>query len=199
MRLLGPADCLRMPWKNGGGSTTQLAIAPPGAALDDFDWRISSAQVATAGAFSAFPGVDRSLAVLNDGALLLQPQGKQPTLLTADDAPFAFAGEQAIDAALPNGPVVDFNVMTRRAPWRHALQVLSLDGTHRQARGADLMFIYCAQGNVRVECAGGHADCAAGHAVLLDESDGDDISLHAAVPTRLCIARLSRKGKPDAA
>ena len=199
MRLLSPADYLRMPWKNGGGSTTQLAIAPAGATLDDFDWRISSARVETVGPFSAFPGIDRSLAVLNGGALLLRPQDGQPTLLGADGASFAFPGEQAVDAALPAGPVIDFNVMTRRASWRHALQVLHLSGTRRYARQADLMLVYCAQGSLRLQCSGGDADCEADHAALFDGGDGDEVTLRATSPARLCVVRLTRKGNSDVA
>ena len=30
-----------MPWKNGGGETTEIAVSPPGAGLDDFDWRVA--------------------------------------------------------------------------------------------------------------------------------------------------------------
>ena len=54
-----------MPWKNGGGETLELAIAPAGAGLEDFAWRISSARVGAAGPFSACAGVDRSLALLS--------------------------------------------------------------------------------------------------------------------------------------
>ncbi len=67
-------DCLpASPWKNGGGSTRQLAIHPPQASLDDFVWRISCARVSGAGPFSAFPGIQRSQALL-EGDLLLQRQ-----------------------------------------------------------------------------------------------------------------------------
>ncbi|MBN7823193.1 HutD family protein, partial [Bowmanella yangjiangensis] len=55
--LLDPSSAIAMPWKNGGGSTLELAICPVGASLDDFDWRISSASVASSGAFSRFPGI----------------------------------------------------------------------------------------------------------------------------------------------
>lgn len=198
MRLFSPTDYLRMPWKNGGGSTTQIAIAPAGATLDDFDWRISSARVETTGPFSTFPGIDRSLAVLNCGALLL-PQDGQLIRLEVDVAPFAFPGERAIDAALPAGPVIDFNVMTRRASWRHSLQVLHLSGTRRYARQADLMFVYCAQGSLRLQCRGGDADCEADHAVLFDGGDGDEVMLRSTSSTRLCVVRLTHKGNVDAA
>ncbi|MDP1908248.1 MAG: HutD family protein, partial [Hyphomicrobium sp.] len=43
MRILRAKDYRRMPWKNGGGETTEIAISPEGAALDSFDWRVSMA------------------------------------------------------------------------------------------------------------------------------------------------------------
>ena len=65
-RLVGSSDLVRVPWKNGGGTTAEVAVHPPGAGLDDFDWRISMADVAVDGPFSRFPGVDRTL-VLAEG------------------------------------------------------------------------------------------------------------------------------------
>ena len=51
MKLI-PASAMRcMPWKNGGGVTTEIAIAPAGATLDNFDWRVSTTQVGAARPF----------------------------------------------------------------------------------------------------------------------------------------------------
>jgi environmental stress-induced protein Ves len=33
------------PWKNGGGSTTQIAVFPPDAGFEEFDWRVSLATI----------------------------------------------------------------------------------------------------------------------------------------------------------
>ena len=43
------ADSRRVPWRNGRGTTEELAIWPAGATLErgDFDWRISKARVTT--------------------------------------------------------------------------------------------------------------------------------------------------------
>ena len=81
--LLDPATARAMPWKNGGGSTVELAISPADAGLEDFAWRISTAQVAVDGAFSSFPGIDRSLAVLaGNGVCLQRADGQRETLLS---------------------------------------------------------------------------------------------------------------------
>ena len=63
-----------MPWKNGGGSTRELACWPPGADTSGFDWRVSVASIAAAGPFSVFAGVDRNIMLLDgDGVHLAQP------------------------------------------------------------------------------------------------------------------------------
>jgi len=67
MRIIRAADCLVMPWKNGGGTTTEIAVAPEGASLNDFDWRISMAHVGADGPFSSFPGIDRTLSARSRG------------------------------------------------------------------------------------------------------------------------------------
>ena len=65
--LLGPLNFKQMPWKNGLGVTTELAKRCWPADAEAFAWRVSRAAVASDGAFSAFPGVDRTLLVLPGG------------------------------------------------------------------------------------------------------------------------------------
>ena len=111
--ILRAADRVAAPWKNGGGVTREVAVHPPGAGLDDFDWRVSMASVDPGGPFSSFPGVDRILAVL-EGRLALRVDGSAPIALRPDSPPYAFAGDIPAQADLPYGPVADLNVMTRR-------------------------------------------------------------------------------------
>jgi hypothetical protein len=200
MQKFSAADYVAMPWKNGGGVTTQFAIAPIGASLANFEWRISSAQVETAGPFSLFAGIDRSLAILCGAGLTMAFDGMQATILTPDNKPLAFRGEQYVHAALLDGPITDLNVMTRRTHCTHTLEKIRLDSTQRCARQADLMFVYCAQGS-GIQCSsanGGIADCTAGDAILIDAADGGHVDLSASAPAVLYIARLVKKGNPDA-
>ena len=39
------------PWKNGGGVTREIACHPPNANMQNFDWRISIAHIASDGDF----------------------------------------------------------------------------------------------------------------------------------------------------
>jgi environmental stress-induced protein Ves len=101
----------------------------PGATLEDFDYRISMASVASDGPFSHFPGVDRQLLLLDGKGLLLQRGDGSNSLLQIDSQPLAFAGEEAITSQLQDGPVTDFNVMTRRGRYRQQTERLTVRQT----------------------------------------------------------------------
>jgi environmental stress-induced protein Ves len=120
MILIGPDKYRRMPWKNGGGETIEIAISPPGASIDDFDWRISMATVTEPGAFSAFPGVDRTIAILSGEAMRLDIGGESVTLTPAS-VPFAFPADVDTFGTPLFGPITDLNIMTRRGRFSHAV------------------------------------------------------------------------------
>ena len=114
------------PWKNGGGLTREIAVMPPAAGTADFTWRVSVAEIARDGPFSAFPGVDRQILLLAGPGVRLRSAGATPPinhLLNEPLVPFAFAGETAISASLLGGPSQDLNVMTRRGVMRATVEV----------------------------------------------------------------------------
>lgn len=128
-RILRSPDHRRMPWKNGRGETTEIAVHPAGAGLADFGWRVSMAGVTEDGDFSLFPGIDRTLAVLTGAGIELQVQGQGLQLLTPRSAPLAFAADVPSAARLIAGPITDLNVMTRRGAFTHRLSALDAPAT----------------------------------------------------------------------
>ncbi len=123
MQVIRIEDCKEAPWKNGGGTTREIAVFPSGAGVDDFLWRLSMARVERAGVFSIFPRTDRVLTVL-EGDLRLAHGGTAVELGTAS-APFAFDGEVAFVGEPLGGAAVDLNAMVRRGRYsadvsRHA-------------------------------------------------------------------------------
>ncbi|MBJ9881917.1 HutD family protein, partial [Burkholderia cenocepacia] len=86
--LIRAADLVASPWKNGGGVTREIGAFPPGAALDAFAWRVSVADVGTAGPFSRFDGIDRTLVLLSGAGMTLAEAGGTRHVL---DAPLARA------------------------------------------------------------------------------------------------------------
>jgi environmental stress-induced protein Ves len=119
LRIIRSADYSARPWKNGGGTTRDIVVSPPGTSLDDFDWRLSLAQVDRDGPFSRFDNVDRTLVLLS-GAMTLHEQDRRIDLVRNE--PVAFAGERTIEATLAGGSTLDFNVMTRRGRARHTVE-----------------------------------------------------------------------------
>lgn len=113
MRLIPYDRLTATPWKNGGGETREIAAFPPGAGFDDFAWRLSIATIAEGGAFSRFPGIDRTLILMSGRGVALRLDGGPDHVLHPGDF-LDFAGEQAVRSRLLDGPVQDLNVMTRR-------------------------------------------------------------------------------------
>lgn len=118
MRLVRRAGLTPQPWRNGGGVTWQIAAGPDGADVARFDWRISMAEVAAEGPFSAFAGIDRTLTLLQGAGLELDFGGAAVRLVPGD-APVSFPGDAAVTGRLSGGPVTDLNVMTRRGVLCH--------------------------------------------------------------------------------
>ena len=139
-RMLRSADYVVRPWKNGGGTTRDIAVSPPGASLDTFDWRLSLAQVDRNGPFSRFDNVDRTIVLLN-GAMTLHERGRRIDLVL--DEPFAFAGERAIEATVAGGSTLDFNVMTRRGRASHTARRESFSKlTHVEPRAGSTVVLF---------------------------------------------------------
>ncbi len=128
MHLLRAAEHRRMPWKNGGGLTTEIAVFPPGAGLDDFAWRISMARVESDGPFSLFPGIDRTLMLLDGKGLHLAVEGQGSVHLARPHAVLAFPADVPASARLEAGPITDLNVMTRRGVCQSKLELLEVSG-----------------------------------------------------------------------
>ena len=124
-RLLSAATRMAQPWKNGGGTTSTLAQWPEGAGLDAIGWRLSIAEVAAAGPFSSFPGIERHLAML-EGAMELRFAERTVRLDPAAPA-LCFAGDAAVEGQPLGGPVRDLNLMVD--PQRFTARLARIAGT----------------------------------------------------------------------
>ena len=149
IRVLTPGDYRVMPWKNGGGTTTEIWIHPPDAGWDAFEWRAGIADIAQSGPFSSFAGIDRSI-------MLLECPPKSGMRLSIDgrdvDLPLHefvdFAGESTTHGTLLGAPVRDFNVMSRRGRMRHQRGCLALGaGATHALPAAAWAFVHAIDGD----------------------------------------------------
>ena len=135
-----------MPWKNGGGRTTELARDTTDA---DYGWRLSIADIGTDGPFSAFPDMRRIITVLEGSGMRLTTDRIPSGDLRAFD-PHAFDGGGRTSCNLIDGPVRDFNLIYRadryaaRLEWtqsrRHAITDASTALVFAAGQGISVAF-----------------------------------------------------------
>jgi uncharacterized protein len=152
MRVLRANGYRHMPWKNGGGETAEIAIAPEHSGVDAFDWRVSMARVDSDGPFSSFPGVDRTLTIIEGAGLRLSIDGN-PIDVTRHLEPFSFRGEARTHATRIGGAVTDLNVMTRRERFSHRVTRVEARGELVMAADASVAMLFCGGGSLLVESA----------------------------------------------
>ncbi|MBL8922070.1 MAG: HutD family protein [Myxococcaceae bacterium] len=180
MLRLTPRDCRVMPWKNGGGSTTELLIRPEGFSLSErFLFRVSLADVASSGPFSTFEGCDRHLVIVSGTGLRLSVGGRQ--LALEPFQPVFFSGDDAASGALVDGPVRDFNVIVDRTRATATLVVTQL---------AAPLWLACAPGETVVVhvLEGALNGATPGDTLVLDASH---TVTPAPGPARVVLARIS--------
>jgi hypothetical protein len=148
-RILRSSDYQRMPWKNGGGTTTEIwkAASPAGEML----WRLSIADVASDGPFSEFPGIDRWIMVMSGKGMELTIEGLGAKRLDRPFEPLFFPGDAKTDCRLIDGSIRDFNFMIARSFGRGTLQVLRLTAGMVAPLGENTAAIHVLSGGVEIE------------------------------------------------
>ncbi len=114
-----------MPWRNGGGTTTELVVEKrPNE--QRFLYRMSIADVASDGPFSRFEGYDRHIMLLEGAGMTLDCQAHGPIDLTVPLVPCSFSGDWDVTGSLVAGAVRDFNLIVDRARADSSLEVRAL-------------------------------------------------------------------------
>ena len=136
-----------VPWRNGGGTTCELlALAAADGGNGDvragdgaFDARVSLATIAQPGPFSAFPGIDRQITLIDGpGVRLTAANGAFDHRLEQALVPFAFDGGMALDATWAEDSAGSgtsarvLNVMTRRGRCEATVLIVSTSHTARE-------------------------------------------------------------------
>lgn len=165
IRLLTPADYRRMPWKNGGGETTEIARREEnGATL----WRVSIADVDRAGDFSAFPGLERVIAVAEGAGMRLHVGSDDPVTLTSGDLPSRFPGSAAARCELLDGPIRNFNLMIDPRRVAGALARIAGPADHAVPATGGTVLVHALTGPCGLTTADGTVEIAEGMTAVID-------------------------------
>lgn len=172
VRRLRPEQHLVVPWKNGGGTTREVLAHPPGAGTGGFAWRLSIASVEQDGPFSAFPGVDRTLLLLEGAGMTLtfSPPGEPARAVRVDRAlePVRFDGAWPARCALLGGPVRDLNLMVDRTRAAHEADVLAAGPHARRLAAGSTGLVHALAGATVVEVEGRREPLDAGETLVVE-------------------------------
>lgn len=124
-----------MPWRNGGGTTTEILVEPEAGDLvaPRFLYRVSIADVASDGPFSRFAGYDRHIMLVGGTGMTLDAGTNGRIALSTPFEPQAFSGDWDVTGTLVDGPVRDFNLIVDRARASATLESLVLTAPTRLA------------------------------------------------------------------
>lgn len=166
-------DFVRQPWKNGGGSTTQLAVERDGA---EWLWRVSVADVERSGPFSDFAGYERTIMLLEGDGMDLSIDGR-PAALDTPFVPLAFDGAAKTTCTLRGGPVRDLNVMVDRRRARASVEALDSNRFPGLRLDAPWVLAYALRGATRVVAGDADVALARGELLRLEDAEGSNLAL----------------------
>lgn len=176
-----------MRWKNGQGETAEIAVEPNDAG---FLWRLSIAHIARSGAFSAYPGIERWITVLDGNGMRLSVGNAEPGIMRALDPPACFAGEAETRCELLDGAIHDINLMLDRRHVAGRMLVLTGHGERRLDGG--MVLLYAATKGVAVSAGvADRVELAVGETAMLGAAGG--VSVLEAGATAI-VARIERLG-----
>ena len=195
MKHLPRDERVARPWKNGGGTTREVAVSPDGAGLDDFAWRDSRAELREPGAFSSYPGVSRSLLLLEGEPVRLDIDG-EPTVLVRGGEVVHFDGAARVFAT-PAGVALDAGVMSRDARCRQHTRLVTLrgDGVLRRTAAEGLLLLL--EGDpLRVRTSAGEGATLGPHdALRFGPGDAVELQFSSAGATRVLLAEFALPGE----
>jgi environmental stress-induced protein Ves len=175
-----------MPWKNGGGTTTEIYRE------DDTDgemlWRVSIAGVSANGPFSTFPGYDRHIMNIEGEGMTLDGCAAGPLLVPPGFVPVSFSGDWSVSARLVSGAIRDFNLIARRASLCSGLESVLLDSRKCFATTASRRLVYVFSGQLTAN----RSLVETGHSCLLEHSE-ELILEPEGGPARIAICTLNRE------
>jgi uncharacterized protein len=145
--LIDPKDHRTVPWKNGGGTASEISAGFGGDG--DFTWRVATAEILADGPFSDLPGVGRVFTVIRGAGVDLDFEGEGTRSLSRDE-PTRFAGAPAPYAQLRGGPATAFTLLIRDGALAGDVEIRTGSGARTAIRASDTALIFAIEGEWRL-------------------------------------------------
>jgi environmental stress-induced protein Ves len=185
-RFIPREDYRPVPWENGLGMTSDIALFPEGATRQNFDIRVSMAPITADSLFSLFSGIDRHITLLKGAGLKLDFRSRSLRLRALH--PVSFDNGEPPFARLVDGPVEVLNIMTRRGRWTARVEVLRQNANVLTGRH-EFGIIFVAEGEWVAEGDGGSHTLRNGGTGIITQPCA--MTLSAGPPAAIIFARLT--------
>ncbi len=176
IKIISPAGFKTIPWKNGLGETTELAISE-GGSLTNFDWRLSIATVSQDGVFSDFSGYDRNLVLISGQGISLTHDDEKIDKLEHLLDMASFDGGCKTFGQLTDGMIKDFNIMTKTGVYQAVVERYS------EAQSISLLankqyFVYALKSDTLVSSNNKNITLSEGHLLAVSSENIDELQLN---------------------
>lgn len=180
MEIIRKSDFIEGRWLNGAGVSWDIASAPSGANLQDFDWRFATALIERDAPFSLFPNVDRIITLVDGGGFTLDVEGSGRIVITRAHVPTPFPGDQNIMCRVNGRPSTVLNLLLARGRLTAEVSVLHA-GSHIDIGGGDMLALaFALAGDPVVSLGtGATAGLSSGDAAIV-RPDGSSVVLSVA-------------------
>ncbi len=197
-KCLRQEDYKVVPWKNGLGTTLELASALAAGSENTagFLWRISIADMVQSNEFSLFPNTSRVLTVVSGEGMVLKEKEAGNSHACLPFNPVSFPGSTALYGELMHGPVQNFNVMVDSRCASAVVRVIETAGDI--SLFGSVNYFYLLPGSCAVSFSSGEGAMVvrAGESYLTEASGNirvDRVQAEAELPLKFMHVRLSFK------
>ena len=171
MKVLPSQHFTKGRWRNGMGTSWEIATHPDGSGDTGFHWRMALAQIDESVPFSHYENIDRIFTLIKGGGLDLALEGRPKLHIASCFVPHAFPGEVKTDCNLHGGPCVALNIFFDRRRIGADVGILEISES-RILDATDTMIVFALRGAFILD---GQATLNCGDAVKLEVYDRVEI------------------------
>lgn len=168
---------VKTPWKNGGGTMTDLAVDGDAADVDGdrWRWRVGLADIDASGPFSDFSGYRRTIMLTGGPGFTLDFDQAPSERLDLPRRPFTFEGGWTTHCRLIDGSATAFNLLWDPRRVAASLDVLAFDGPGTAPPlAADVGLWHGLRGRADFDIGGRHFTIGPGDTLRIDRAAAGD-------------------------
>jgi environmental stress-induced protein Ves len=194
MHVIQRAAFTPMRWKNGAGTTLEIALG--GRAAGNFDWRLSMALIEQDCAFSSYDGYQRFTTLVSGaGFELLAPDGSTLSFTEVGQL-HAYAGSVPFACRLHAGASWDLNLIARQGFGAHMATLRAGTVPLHVGDGHAAAFIVPLQCPVDIETRVGKVRLASSDAASLAPGEVAWVTAAGSAGGWIAVATMGRQGVP---